>query len=267
MPSLLELQHAIRVSLVERDDSAATALIVSDGLAPEQRLSIYRNTFVSSLTNALRLSFPAVRRLVGTEFFEGAAGIFVHERPPRGACLDVYGAEFPDFLERFPQSSSLVYPADVARLEWAVNRALHAPDAEPLAVARLSGLEQTDHDRVRFAAHPAVSLLSSRYPVDAIWRAVLAQDDAALAAIDLASGPIGVLVHRPAGSVDVTRIDRRAWRFAAELLAGQPLGTALNVAESLDAAALLAEHIAAGRFIGFTLAEAVPDLSAQERLA
>ena len=45
---------------------------------------------------------------------------------------------FPEFLARFPPAASLAYIADVARLEWAVNRALHAPDAAPLDVARLA---------------------------------------------------------------------------------------------------------------------------------
>ena len=67
-------------------------------------------------------------------------------------------------------------------------------------------------------------------------------------------------------TIDVTRIDERAWRFAAELFAGQPLGPALDAADTLDAPALLAEHIAAGRFIGFSLADAVTHLRARERL-
>src|SRR5262249_30349874 len=138
MPSLLEVQQAIRVSLVEHNDLQAAACIVGDGLAPEDRLAIYRNTFVSNSVSALRLSYPAVYRLVGGEFFEGAAHIFVHERPPVGAYLDEYGAAFPEFLARFPPAASLVYLPDVARLEWAVNRALHAADVEPLEMADLA---------------------------------------------------------------------------------------------------------------------------------
>lgn len=267
MPALHEVQNAIRTSLLQRDDSAAGAYIVRDELAPEQRLSIYRNTFVSNLANALRLSYPAVHRLVGAEFFEGAAQIFAHERPPRGAYLDEYGAEFPAFLACLPPAASLAYLSDVARLEWAVNRALHAPDVEPLDVAQLTGLRQTDHDRVRFVTHPSVSLLRVDHPVDAIWRAVLAQDDAALAAIDLAAGPVWLMVQRLAAGVDVTCIDERAWRFAAELCAGQPLGAALDAAVGIDAPALLAEHISAGRFIGFSLADAVAHLPADQSLS
>ncbi len=262
MPSLHEVQDAIRMSLVEREDGAATAHIVHDELAPERRLSVYRNAFVGNLTNALRLSYPAVHRLVGAEFFEGAARVFVHERPPRGAYLDAYGAELPEFLARFPPAASLAYLADVARLEWAVNRALHAPDEEPLDVTRLAHLAPADHDRVRFVVHPSVSLIKADYPVDTIWRAVLEQDDTALAAIELADGPVWLIVQRLASGVDVTRSDEQAWHFATELCAGNPLGPALEVARGLDAAALLADHIAAGQFIGFQLADAAAGVRA-----
>ena len=267
MPSLRELQHAVRLSVIERDDSVAARYIVDDGLGPERRLSVYRNTFASNLTGALRLSYPAVQRLVGDEFFGGAARIFVHERPPVSAYLDEYGAEFTEFLARFPPAASLAYLADVARLEWAVSRALHAPDAEPLDVTRLAALEQSDHDRVRFVPNPSVRLVSADYPVDAIWRAVLTQDDAALGAVDLATGPVWLLVQRLASGVEVRRVDEGPWRFAAALFAGQSLSAALSNAGNLDAPSLLAEHIAAGRFIAFSLDDAAATAPAQENLS
>lgn len=265
MPSLHDLQLALRRSLLHGEDGDAAATIVGDGLAPEQRLSVYRNNVVGALTTALRLSFPAVHRLVGAEFFEGAAQIFVRESPPRSACLDSYGAQFPEFLQRFGPAATLAYLADVARLEWAVNRALHAPDADPLAVAELAALEPTEQARVCFAAHPSLSTLRADFPVDLIWRAVLQQDDAALAAIDLDSGPVGLLVQRLAGGVEVMRFDEDgAWRFAVALCAGEPLGAVLDGSLDIDAPALLAQHLAAGRFIAFHLADASPMPEPQE---
>src|SRR5260370_42504507 len=83
MPTLLEIQRAVRRSLVAHDDMPAAAYIVADELLPEARLNIYRNTFSATLTTALRLSFPAIHRLVGAEFFESAARIFIEDELPR----------------------------------------------------------------------------------------------------------------------------------------------------------------------------------------
>jgi hypothetical protein len=255
MPSLRELQRTIRRSLVEQDDGPAAVHIVSSGLAPEQRLAVYRNTLDGNLANVLRLSFPTVHRLVGAEFFEGAARIFAHQRPPCSGWLDEYGGAFPDFLADFPQAASLPYLPDVARLEWAVTRALHAPDVAPLDAQRLAALDPADHERVRFVADPTISLVRATYPADTIWRAVLAQDDAALGAIDLAAGTCWLLVERHVTGVEVTRLDAQAWRFVGALVNGLPLGAALEFAPGPETPSLLAEHIAAGRFVEFDLVE------------
>jgi hypothetical protein len=252
-PSLLELQRALRASLVLHDDRGISAHVVDGGMSAEERLDIYRNTFASALTTALRLSYPAVHRLVGAEFFEGAARIFIATSPPKGACLDDYGDEFPSFLSDFESASSLAYLPDVARLEWAVNHALHAPDVEPLDIARLVALTDDEQARVRFAPHPSASLLHTDYPADSIWRAVLERDDAALAAIDPAKGSVRLLVHRAAAGVEVSRLSERAWYFTAALFAGHPLHQALEEAPCTEAQALLAEHLAARRFVGFSL--------------
>ena len=130
VPTLLEIQRAMRRSLVQGDSTAVSAMLAAQ-ISPD-RLDIYRNTFLLTLTRALRLCFPVVQKLVGEEFFEGAAQIFVAEHPPRSAWLDQYGSAFPDFLHAFSPAESVPYLSDVARLEWAVSGALHAPDQEAL---------------------------------------------------------------------------------------------------------------------------------------
>ncbi|MBX9682658.1 MAG: DNA-binding domain-containing protein, partial [Hyphomicrobium sp.] len=127
MPSLLKVQQTVMHSLAYGDDAGAATLLRANGIDPGELLGIYRNTLRGTLVGALRLTFPAVQRLVGEEFFEGAARLFIEERLPASAYLDEYGAEFGDFLGRLPAASSLTYLPEVATLEWAVSRALHAP--------------------------------------------------------------------------------------------------------------------------------------------
>lgn len=262
MSTLLDLQHAMYRALIVCDEREASAYILADGIEPRDRLAIYRNTFVSTLIKALRLVYPAVDRLVGAEFFEEAAAAFIADAPPRTAWLDAYGAAFPDFLARFPPATSVPYLPDVAQLEWAVNKALHAEDVAPIDVNALSTLPEGAHERVRFAPHPSLSLLRTAYPADTIWRAVLAGDDAALAGIDLAAGQTSLLVERGALGVDVHRMSEAAWRLTAALCAGRSLQFVLDAARGVDASLLLAEHLAHGRFVGFELANAsAPDKS------
>jgi putative DNA-binding protein len=255
VPALRELQRVVYRSLVAHDDDNAAVYIHADGLAAAERLSIYRNTFLGTLTNALRLSYPAVDRLVGPEFFEALAQQYIEAEPPRGAYLDEYGAGFPEFLERFPAATSVPYLPDVARLEWVVSRALHALDATPLDVAALHEVVEGDHDRARFVPHPSLGLVRVNYPADTIWRAVLAQDDAALGTINPAKAPVWLLVQRLATGIDVKRLSEPAWRFTQALCAGWSLNAAVDFASDIDVASVLAEHLAAGRLIGFRVTE------------
>ena len=254
MPTLRELQRDVARALIAGDDAAAMHL-VADGLAPVARLAVYRNTIVASLTAALRLSYPAVHRLVGAAFFESAAQLFLVVQPPRGACLDDYDPAFADFLDKFAPAASIRYLAGVARLDWAVNRALHAPDADGLDPARLAAVAAADEPRLRFVPHPSVGLVRAEHPVDAIWRAVLTQDDAAMTAIELDAGPVFLLVRRTADAPAIARLAPAAWRFTASLCAGRSLQDAIATAGDVDAATLLAGHLIDGVFTDFALDE------------
>ncbi|MDR3098129.1 MAG: DNA-binding domain-containing protein [Paraburkholderia sp.] len=252
MPSLIELQQAMRHSLLHHadEDSAAEVLsaVLADGIDSQACLNIYRNTASGVLASALRLAFPAVRRLVGEDFFEGAAHLFCSAAPPRSAWLDEYGAAFPGFLAQMPQMISLPYVADVAQLEWQVNGVLHAPDRAPLDLARLAQLDEQALGALRLEPHPAARLLRCVSPADTIWRAVLEQDDAALRAVDLADGPVHLLVQRVAEGVDTLRLNDGEWRIGTALFAGEAVSAALARAPEAQGYALLGACLARGCF-------------------
>lgn len=255
MIPLLDLQNAMRRGLLGPDDGMALAHIVADGIAAEARLNIYRNGVIGALTKALRLSFPAVDRLVGSAFFESASRIFIESEPPHCAWLGAYGSDFPRFLGQFAPAATLPYLPEVARLEWVVSQAVHAPDAAPLNTTALSAVDPALQGRIAFVPHPSIGLVEAEYPVDAIWRAVLDGDDAAMSALDLSSGPVRLLIQRGPNGIVVIRCERTAWRFAQDLMTGCPLESAFLGMQETEATILLAAHLAAGRFSGFTVTQ------------
>lgn len=155
LPSLLDLQHAFANALRNAGDGRASSSVTAGALAPQDRVGIYRNTSTATLVAALRLSYPAVQALVGPEFFEGTARLFIEAEPPRSAWLDAYGEGYPVFLARLPEAAAIPYVPDVARLDWAVNSVLHAPDAMPLDLGRLAELDMAVAGEICFVAHPA----------------------------------------------------------------------------------------------------------------
>lgn len=256
MPTLHEVQRAMRAGLIDRDvDGIAAMLPQPSGVA---RLDVYRNTIFFGLTRALRLAFPAVAKLVGEEFFEGAAQTFAAGHPPRAACLDLYGDRFPEFLGSFAPAQSVPYLADVARLEWAVSRALHAPDAPPLDLATLATLPPEAQEGLRVTPHPSLSVLQTTYPADAIWSAVLEGSDRRLASLDLATGPAFLVVERLHERTSITRMGEAEWHFLRALSVGTPLTLALEAAPEAKPAVWLAQHLHAGRFISFIVPDDPP---------
>lgn len=250
MPSLYEMQSAMRDSLVRRDSAAIAAMLPAN--VPPERLDIYRNTFLMTLIKALSLSFPVTRKLVGDEFFERAAQIFISDHLPSAAWLDQYGDAFPGFLNEFPPAQSLSYLSEVAQLEWTVNGVLRVPEFEPLDLGRLAAVESNDESRLRFTANPSLRLLRLRHPVDAIWTTVMAGDDEALGNIDLNTGPIYLLVERHDGNVAFERLESGAWSFLLSLTT-RSLGAAMDGAAGIDGAGELAKHLARGRFCAFEI--------------
>jgi hypothetical protein len=254
MPTLRDIQRDVARSLLAPGDGAALAHIADDVIDTAARFNIYRNNVAITLIAALRLAYPAVDKLVGSDFFDGAARAFIAQYPPRTACLDDYGAEFPDFLAGFPAAAALAYLPDVARLEWAVNMALHAPDAPTLRPDALIDLAASEHRRVRFVPHPSVGLLSVRYPADTIWHAVLDGGEAVLGTIAMKIDPRRLLVQRHASGIVVVRLDEDEATWSRLLFSGVALDEIIADEESARFVALLAEHLAGGRFAGFDVA-------------
>ncbi|MDN7876565.1 HvfC/BufC N-terminal domain-containing protein [Burkholderia aenigmatica] len=247
-PTLVELQHAVRRRLHGAADDVLP-WIVPDGFAPEARLSIYRNTATAVLMNAICLAFPAVRRLVGAACFEGAAARFVDASPPESAWLDEYGAAFSDFLDQLPEVASIPYLADVARLEWHVNRVLHATDTPALEVVRLTSLDEGALGALRLCPRPAVRLAHCAFPADVIWRAVLEQDESVMREIRLDDGPVNLLVQRTAEGIDAVRLGDAEHRVAMALFAGESIRDALSLAPPADGYRLLTTLLARECFV------------------
>lgn len=250
MSGLRALQRRFRDALLR--DAPPPAEILGGAVPAAARLGVYRNNVFGNLTAALRLIYPAVNRLVGEAFFAAAAARFIPEDPPASPDLHEYGAGFAAFLADYPPAAGLAYLADIARLEWAVCRAIHADPAPPLDPAALAGRE----DAV-FTMHPTLTLLETAGPARAIWEAVLGPDDAAndaandaaLAAIDPAAPGETLAVLAPDGALLVRALAPAEAALATALAAGASLSAALTVVPSEDAAASFAALLAEG-FLG-----------------
>ena len=228
------------------------------------RLDIYRNTFVSGVTKALRLAFPggrtAGRRRILRRRRRRCSSPSI--RPARPGSTEYGGANSRISCGAFRRPQSLVYLGDVARLEWAVNRALHAADVEPLDLARLAALTPRGPGARSFVPHPVSACCGANYPgrrdlARAFgWRRCRARRRRSRRRTGAAAGRTPCHRHRRYAP----RRSRLAFRGGAVRGLGDRGGARRRRRHRL-LDALLAEHLAAGRFVDFRLAPAEPRAS------
>jgi hypothetical protein len=249
VPTLRELQADILAALLGGAVEPAAAAVLPEGYTAEARLAIYRHHVLASLTDVLEATYPVVCRLVDRRFFGYAADQYIRRHPPASPCLFEYGGTFAEFLATFPPCQDLAYLPDVARLEWAMNLAEHAPDSAPADPAMLAGLDLADVPGARVTLDPSLTLLRSPWPVDAVWRANQPDRDAR---VDLATGPCFLEVRRGDPGVVCRRLGPVRWAFREALASGQTLEEAAARAFDLDPQLDLAGEL------GALLAERIP---------
>jgi hypothetical protein len=220
MPTLDQLQSLMSSAMRGGDALDLLTLIEGDGVPPEALLRIYRNHMTMTLTEALEATFPVVCRLVDQRFFAYAAHEYIAATPPSRPCLAEFGESFPDFLASFPACRNLVYLADVARLEWAINLALHAEEARLDRPASISS-----GSVVRL--HPSSHLVASQWPIERIWYANQPEGNPNTI-IELDSGGARLQVYRRGDRVVIREVEQSTYAFLSALAQGARVREAIE---------------------------------------
>ena len=240
-------QEAMAEALLTDEPDAAGVL---QALIAQPGFAIYRNTVAKGCCDALEANFPTVARLVGMEWFRGAALAYARTQPPRDSRLLAYGDEgFADFLQSVPTAADLPYLAGVARLDtlW---RASHvAADAPVLAPEALAQYASEDLVTTALRPHPATRWSwFDDLPVATIWtRGREAREDE-----ELVWQGEGMLLTRSDGAVRWRSLSRGGCAFLDSCARGETLESAAQAALasdlSTDLALLLRQLLQAGAF-------------------
>jgi hypothetical protein len=255
MPSLAELQRSFAEAIFAPDgDAPAFALDRTENGA--DRFAIYRRAIFANYRNALGATYPVVQRLVGAAVFRAAVDAYVRAQPSTCGDLNDYGDTFAAFLATYPPAAGLPHLSDVARLEWAIDGASRAADAngtpdEVLAALAAVPAERLPDARLRLA--PSCRLLTSVWPVFRIWQ-VNQPDHAGDDHVRLDPAGEALLVRRDAAGVAVLRLAAGDFAWLATLAGGATLAAAIDAATRADAAfdlgRALHAHVAGGTIAG-----------------
>lgn len=208
------------------------------------RFAQYRGNLMGIWEKTLAASYPVLQQLVGEEFFSALTRAYGHVHPSDNGDLNRFGARFADFLAQFPPVEQYEYFPDMARLEWALQRAYYSDDAAELDAQALTSLSAEQLDQTQFRLHPACTLLRSEWATFAIWRAhqiaTGGHGDEVTGAISEIKFPdplrqVGyAVVCRPNWKPLVEDLTPAGYAWLSEIDAGQPFGMAVDAALALD---------------------------------
>jgi Putative DNA-binding domain len=188
----------------------------------------------ASAERALASCFPTVQQLMGDESFAAMARAYWHDSPPQRGDLAWLGEGLADFITRSQQLAAEPYLADVAKLEWALNRCEAAADMAA-DLTTLALLAELDPQLLHLQLAPGAALIASHHPVVSIWLAHHQPLDpqnpfaAVREAFALGLGE-HALVWRQGWRARVQAVDITTAAFLRAVLCGQSLGQALDTA-------------------------------------
>lgn len=206
MTTLFDLQNSFIQALINDDCiSGLAAHIHENNLTAKQRIQIYRNNYMITLTGALKNIFPVILRLVGENFFNATVKEFVDKKFHTNGNLNEFGESFPTFLVNFIPAKALPYLPAVADFEWVCHTAYYAMDYLPLDLSRLKAISKEKYGLIKFKLHPSHRLLEYQFPILDIWQ-MCQGSTAPESTIDLSAGEQKLLVIRSGLTVHMLQL-------------------------------------------------------------
>lgn len=202
-----------------------------EGVKPQSNLLIYQNNFFTSLTRALRNTYPLIVKLVGDDFFPLAAKAYCRQYPSRTNNLDDYGAYFGSFLVEFEPTRSLIYLPEVADFEWACHEASFAIDHAPLSIEALQRITPDLYENLHFSLHSAIRIMKCNFPILRIIELCKGEINEE---INLDAGGDNLMISRKQNTLSLTTLSEADCQFLTLLSENYSLKEALEVTLTID---------------------------------
>jgi hypothetical protein len=174
---LRDIQQQFLSALFNQEPSPNILSVISETGArtAQQQFMSYRDSVIGGMIEAMAISYPVVKKLVGAQFFNHITYQFIRQTPSISPDLNNYGGNFSHYLETLDNLETVPYLYDVARLEWHWQCLINGSNAKPGNLHLLVDVEDSQTDNLLFKLSPHSGLLTSDYAVHKIWE--LNQDD------------------------------------------------------------------------------------------
>lgn len=222
-----EIDEALRAAPGLR---AEEVIRPSSTLSPAERLAIYQGMYPLRMEEALRSDYPGLAHLVGDAAFTALVRAYVAAWPSRSYTLNRLGDQLPEFLR--DGGGGLRRPdllADLATLERAFSQVFDAEETPSLTEAEIAAVAPEAWADAVLEPIAALRLLALRYPVG-LWLDAIKAEGEEHRHPRLARKDSRLVVYRRRYAVYREELDKSAHALLADLVAGRPLGEAVEAA-------------------------------------
>jgi len=202
-------------------------------------LAIYRNNLLATSRQALAITFPTLKHLIGEDVFNYACQQYLILSPPTQGDWGVWGEGFADLLKDLPQLAEYPFVADIATLDWLRHQSMRAKDSR-LDVDSVKMLATTELNDLYLALSPSHFLMRSKYPVIEFWLAHQNSDKGSTADLkqdylEQAEDNLStinfeqrVLIYRPNYKAEVRELCMTDYHWLTQIGQGISIGKALD---------------------------------------
>lgn len=196
---------------LDTPDPAFAAELNAGNIPVPERLRVYRNNIMGTVAGALAANYPMIEKLVGGEFLNPMTRSYVLAHPPKSGHLTLYGADFNAFIATYPPAKDLPYLPDMARLETAMAQSYNARDEYPLTIQDMAKIPEDKIADFPLKRREAAHIIKSPWPLDKIM--ALCRGENGQDRLDIRSGGVCLLVHRPHLDVEIATISEPDYFF------------------------------------------------------
>lgn len=216
----------------------------NDRLNSFERLEIYNRQYWFRLYTSFEEDFPGLKAVIGNAKFETLMREYLTDCPSESFTLRNLGSRLLEWLIAHPEhiESRRRLAMDMAQLEWAHIEAFDSGSEELLDPDDLAAIDDSSQLRLQ----PYLRVLELHYPVDDLLIELRSENGSNDASSNNASvarktkhvrrvamlepEEIFLAVHRHENSVYYKRLHLEDFRLLKALLAGEPIGRAIEQA-------------------------------------
>lgn len=170
--NLAQLQTQFQAYLNDTQTAVAFKqhMINDEKVGVDKRLSIYADAYRLRIIEALASAYPKLKMLVGDDFFDEAARLYIDKYPSHFCNMRWVGAQMAAHLQQILPQHPVA--GQMAQFEWALGLAFDAEDAPSKTLQDLANIAPDNWPNLVFDLHPSLNLLDLQWNIVAIWNAL-----------------------------------------------------------------------------------------------